>query len=129
MKKLIIVAMLVISILIALTGCSTEAEKVSYNISQEADNFNVVRRLVVINARSDKPTMEIVGKFSFTLEPDRIIVVAEDENGSYKKHSIGINEWTIWSIEDLSGAYVNKFKYEVNFLPQSIIPYTVTSNQ
>jgi hypothetical protein len=73
--------------------------------------------------------MEIVGKFSFELEPNRIIITAEDNDGTYKKHSVGINEWTLWSVEDLSGAYVNKFKYEVNFLPQSIIPVTVTSNQ
>lgn len=32
-----------------LTGCATEAERVSYNLSQEADNFNVVRQLTVIN--------------------------------------------------------------------------------
>jgi len=32
-----------------LTGCGqTEAEKVSYNLSLEADNFNVVRQLTVI---------------------------------------------------------------------------------
>ena len=30
------------------TGC-TEAEKVSTNVSKEADNFNVLRRFAVIN--------------------------------------------------------------------------------
>ena len=32
-----------------LIGCSTESERVSYNLSQQADNFNVVRQLTVIN--------------------------------------------------------------------------------
>ena len=30
--------------------------------------------------------------------------------------------------EDVSGAYVDKFHYEVNFLPEMIIPVTVTSH-
>ena len=50
MKKkifgLLIAGILAISIL---TGCETEAERVNYNLTQEADNFNVVRQLTVIN--------------------------------------------------------------------------------
>lgn len=44
MKKkilgLLVVGALVVS---TLTGCNTEAERVSYNLSQEADNFNADR--------------------------------------------------------------------------------------
>lgn len=35
--------------LVAFTGCETEAQRVSYNLSQQADNFNIVRQLTVIN--------------------------------------------------------------------------------
>lgn len=45
------------------TGC-TEADKVSTNVSKEADNFNVLRRFAVINTRTDKVEFEIVGAFS-----------------------------------------------------------------
>lgn len=49
MKKKILSVMLLATILTAcLTGCS-EAERVNYNLSQEADNFNIVRQLTVIN--------------------------------------------------------------------------------
>ena len=48
-------------------GC-TEAEKVSHNVSQEADNFNVIRRLTVINTRTDKPEFELIGQFSITVD-------------------------------------------------------------
>ena len=37
--------------LATLSGCSTESDKVSYNISKEADNFNVRRRVAVINTQ------------------------------------------------------------------------------
>ena len=128
MKKVFIIFMVSMAALMTLSGCSTEADKVSYNISKEADNFNVVRRLVVINARSDKPVFEITGTFSFTLDGNRIIVVAEVGPNQFKKHSVGLNEWTLWSIEDISGANVNKYKYEVNFLPESIIPIEITNS-
>ena len=110
----------------AMTGC-TEVDRVSENISQEADNFNVIRRLVVINARTDKPLFELVGAFSFELSDNRIIAVVETGPGEYKKHSVGLTDWTLWSVEDLSGANVDKYHYEVNFLPEMIVPITFTS--
>lgn len=46
-------------------GC-TEADKVSQNVSQEADNFNVLRRFAVINTRTDKVEFELIGAFLWT---------------------------------------------------------------
>lgn len=130
MKRItaIITAICIVSTMALSLGGCRESDKVSYNISQQADNFNVIRRLVVINARTDKPMFELVGAFSFTLEDGRIIAVVETGKNEYKKHSIGITDWTLWSIEDISGADVNKYRYEVNFLPESILPIEITSN-
>lgn len=128
MKK-IMVSVLVVFMLFGVVGCDDrESDKVSYNVSKEADNFNVTRRLVVINARTDKPMFELIGAFSFELEYNRIIAIVETGPNEYKKHSVGLTNWTLWSVEDLSGAEVNKYKYEVNFLPEMILPYTVTSS-
>lgn len=128
MKK-IMISVLAVFMLVGLSGCDDrEADKVSYNVSKEADNFNVIRRLVVINARTDKPMFELIGAFSFELQNNRIIAVVETGPNEYKKHSVGLTNWTLWSVEDISGAEVSKYKYEVNFLPEMILPYTVTSS-
>lgn len=128
MKNKIIASILAATVLAAsVTGCEGEADRVSYNISQEADNFNVIRRLVVINARTDKPMFELVGAFSFELENRRIIATVETGKNQYKKHSVGLTDWTLWSVEDLEGANVDKYHYEVNFLPEMIVPVTFTS--
>ncbi len=126
-KNMALVMLILLVVLTTFTGCR-EADRVSYNVSQEADNFNVIRRLVVINARTDKPMFELIGAFSFTLEDNRIVAIVETGPGEYKKHSVGLTDWTLWSVEDVSGANVNKYRYEVNFLPEMIIPVTVTSN-
>jgi len=125
MKKFLILLIAAI-LLVALTSCARQADRVSHNVSQEADNFNVIRRLTVLNARTDKALFELTAAFSFTLEGNRIIAICETGPGQYKKHSVGLNDWTLWVIEDVSGASVNKYHYEVNFLPEMIIPITFT---
>jgi len=129
-KRLKTVSVIILATMLCLflTSCSTnQANRVSYNVSQEADNFNVIRRLVVINARTDKPMFELIGAFSFTLESNRIICIVETGENEYKKHSVGLTEWTLWSVEDISGAEVSKYKYEVNFLPEMIQPIEFVS--
>ena len=128
MKRIIALIMVAV-IITSLVGCSTEAQKVSQNVSQEADNFNVIRRLTVLNARSDKPMFELVSAFSITVDTadNQLEVVCEVGDGKYKKHFIGLNEWTMYVVEDVSGASVSKYHYEVNFLPQSIVPIKFTS--
>jgi hypothetical protein len=46
----------------------------------------------------------------------------------YKKHFVGLNDWTTYVVEDISGAFVDKYHYEINFLPEMIVPITFTSN-
>lgn len=123
---------MVFAILVLFTGCEDrQADRVSYNISQEADNFNVTRRLVVINGRTDKPFFELIGNFSFSLDntsgTKRIICIVETERGVYKKHSVGLPDEAFWNVEDISGADVSRFHYEVNFLPEMILPITFVS--
>ena len=127
MKK-ILLFLVIVTCIGGLVGCS-EAREVSYNVSQEADNFNVLRRLAVINCRTDKPEFELIGAFSLQVDKDdnQIEVVVEVEDGTYKKHIIGLNRDTMYVVEDLGGAKVNKYKYEVNFLPEQFMPITVKS--
>lgn len=125
-KILILTA--IISIMALFAGC-TKADRVSTNISKEADNFNVTRRLAVINARTDKPVFELIGNFSLSNNSsNELEVIVECERGVYKKHFVYLNEWTIYVVEDVSGAYVSPYHYEVNFLPEMIIPVTFTMN-
>lgn len=65
MKKFfaIIVMLVVLGVVaVSMTGCGNEATVVSRNVSKEADNFNVMRRLTVINTRTDKCLLQMTGK-------------------------------------------------------------------
>jgi len=94
-----------------------------------ADNFNVIRRISVINTRTDKPIFELIAAFSITVdkEDNQLEITCEAGDGIYKKHFIGLNEWTTYFVEDISGASVDKYRYEVNFLPEALMPVTITN--
>ncbi len=126
MKKIITIALSIILILCVMSGCR-QSDRVSHNISKEADRFNVTRRLAVINARSDKPIFEIIGNFSLSNNStNELEIICEVEQGKYKKHFVYLNQWTIYTVEDVSGAYVDNYHYEVNYLPEMIVPVTIT---
>ena len=127
MKKILAVIMLFVMVVTMFAGCR-QSNRVSYNVSKQADNFNVTRRLAVINARTDKPVFELIGNFSVSNNTtNELEVIVEVGRGVYKKHLVYLNEWTIYVVEDVSGAYVDPYHYEVNFLPEMIIPVTIIS--
>ena len=95
MKNGIVVALLMMAwlIVMALTGCSTDAERVSYNLSQPADT-----------------------------EDNQLEIVVEDENGEYKKHFIGLSDNVTYVVEDVTSGDVNQYKYTLNFNPKMWLP-------
>ena len=133
MKRFIFVCtvlVFMVVLILFLSGCR-ESEKISYNVSKEADNFNVLRRLAVINTVNGEPVFEMIGRFSINVDEqdDQLEVVVEVAEGKYKKHIIGLNQaTTMYVVEDINGADVSKYKYEINYLPKAIQPFTITSN-
>lgn len=127
MKKYIKIIILIIMITAGIgimTGC-TQVDRVSNNLGKEADNFNITRRIVVMNARTDTVLFELIGNFSLQNNSNNELeIVCETEKGVYKKHFIYLNENTIYVVEDVSGAYVDKYHYEVNYIPEMIVPFT-----
>lgn len=123
MKKRLLSILLVTIMVFALAGC-TEAERVSYNLSQEADNFNVIRQLTVINCIEGDVLFQMTGKMSITADTtdNQLEVIVEDENGRYKKHFIGLSDNVTYVVEDISTNDVSAYKYVLNYNPKMWIP-------
>ena len=129
MKKAFAILLVTASLIAPLVGCR-QSDVVSQNISKEADNFNVVRRLTVINARTDKPMFELIGTFSLSNNSaDELVITCQTGASEYKKHYVYVNkEWTLYVVDDINGADVSPYHYEINFLPEMIQPITFTSS-
>lgn len=134
MRKKILSLIMVMGILLitgilaaTLTGCDTEANRVSYNLSQEADNFNDVRQVTVINCLQGDTLFQMTGKMSITADTDdnQLEIIVEDENGDYKKHFIGLSDNVTYVVEDITSKDVEKYKYTLNFNPNMWIPVDI----
>ena len=104
MKRKSIIGVISLALLlgVGMIGCR-EADVVSENISKEADNFNVPRRLVVINGRTDTIIFSLTGNFSISVDndEDQLEVVAEVSDGVYRKHFIGLSDEIQYFVEDI----------------------------
>lgn len=125
-KTVVMILCLVMVIAMVVTGCR-ESEKISYNLSQEADNFNIYRLVTVINTRTDMVMFQIRGNISIDKEADGdLAIIGEDENGQYFKHFICLSRDVSYIVEQIGTASVEKHKFEINFNPEMIFPFEAT---
>lgn len=123
MKKMLSVIVSIMVVMFLLTGCS-EADRVSSNLSKEADNFNDIRQVTVINCLQGDVLFQMTGKMSIKadMSDNQLEIVVEDENGEYKKHFIGLSDNVTYVVEDITSKEVSKYKYTLNFNPNMWIP-------
>ena len=116
MKK--IIKTLALVTLLVTTGC-TQADKVRYNITEDADSFNITRRITVFNTRTDKVLMQMTGVMSIKTDSDtKELNVLVKDGETYYKHLIYLNDDTTYVMEDVGGADVSRSAYEIHFLPE-----------
>ena len=122
MKKL---AATICSLMIAaaLTGCR-ESSKARYNLSREADNFNIVRQITVIDCITGDVMFQMTGNCSIIADQEdkQLEVICEVEKGVYKKHIIGLSDNVTYIVEDITDSNVSEYSYELNFNPKMWLP-------
>ena len=110
------IVLICIFLIVILTGCSweNEADTVSYNISKEADNFNVYRRIVVINNESDMVLLEFEGWCSINYDgsDNQLEITYRVGEEQYFKDFIGLNDRTTYVITQIDSSNVDKYHYE-----------------
>jgi hypothetical protein len=129
MKKILglVFALMLLVSLVFLGGCVRQAETVSYNLSLEADSFNITRRLTVVNTRAEDGNTAILfqmtGNFSIEKEADGdLAVIGENPGGVYYKHFVCLSRDITYIVEQIENTSVNKHKFEINFNPKMIVP-------
>ena len=119
------IATIIILVVVAmcLTGC-TSADTVSSNISKEADEFKVKRRITFINLRTNDFLFTITGNCSIKGldELDVICRIGEDK---YQKHFFKVANETTYIIEQLEYKDVSRYDYEIIFRPEAIVPIEI----
>lgn len=127
MKKALIILILFI-IALFLSGCDS-ASTASQNISKEADEFKVKRRITFINLRSNEYLFTITGNCSIKggsqSSNSELEVICKIGDNKYQKHLLYIAQETTYVIEQLEYSDVSRYDYEIIFRPEAIIPIEI----
>lgn len=119
MKRIIILAAVAI---LALTACSRDAAVVSHNLSFEADQFRIDRRVVFLNGITDTYLLSIEGKCSIEDQGNQLEVTCKVGPDEYKKHFLGLSDNVSYFVEQLEGVGASVYRYQVVFKPSVIVP-------
>ena len=115
MKKIFAMFLIILVLIGCVTGCS-EASNVNHNLSQAADNFQVVRKITVYNARTDLIIMEMEGLMSISnTSTSELVVTCMTGPNQYKKNYIYLNEYVIYVVEDITGTVTDPYHYKIHF--------------
>lgn len=122
MRKKIICAICAVATTLGLAGCSS-ADVVNFNLSKDANEFNVYRKITVTNARTDTIMLEAEGYMSLSNDDENeLIVTIKTGEDTYYKDYIYLNDWTCYVMEQTECNSVDKYHYELTFYPSRAIP-------
>lgn len=121
MRKLLIAIAVVSSAI--LVGCSKPADIASKNMSEAADNFEVLRRVVFYNGITGDYILKIEGFCSLGNmdKPKQLSLTCKTGNGQYKKHFLGLSDNVTYFVEQIDSKNVSTDHYVVDFKPSSIV--------
>lgn len=105
-----------------LTACNSQASTVSENLSKEADEFKVDRRITFVNGITDEYMLVIEGKCSQTNSGKQLEVTCKVGDGEYKKHFLGLSDNVTYVSEQVESSNVDPYRYTVVFKPEAVLP-------
>jgi predicted small secreted protein len=122
MKLLILTTTLLLSMM--LSGCATDAQVASENVSRAADMFEVNRRVVFYNGITGEYILSVEGRCSIKADraDKQLELTCKVGPGVYKKHFLGLSDNVTYFAEQLDPVGADVYHYRVIFKPSVIVP-------
>ena len=124
MRKTIITAVAAAS-LVAFTGCESDADKTSENLSKAAEQFEVQRKIVGINGITDAVLFEVEGRCSLesgeSLD-NTLDVICKHGPDDYRKHYVGLSDNVTFISTQVKGLDVSQYRTRIILKPENLIP-------
>lgn len=90
-----------------IVSCDRQADIVSKNISLEAEEFQIYRRVVFYNGITDAYILQVEGYCSVSTEDGRLAVTIKTEDGTFLKHYLGLSDNVTYFTEHLKPSKVS----------------------
>ena len=114
----------VIALSLTGSGCMSDADVASTNLSTAADNFEINRRVVFYNGITGEYMLTIEGLCSLGNNDTagKVSITCKTGAKSYKKHFLGLSDNVTFFVEQLEEAKADVYHYRVVFKPSVIVP-------
>lgn len=122
MKKILITLCLMMGFCV-FAGCN-DADVASSNLSQDADNFKVMRKVTFINTVSDEVLYTVEGNFAIKAdtEDNQLEITAKTGDDKFQKHFLGLSPTTVYIVEQLEWQETNKYNFKITIKPSALVP-------
>jgi hypothetical protein len=120
MKK--IAAVIALLLATTLTACADDADVASENLSKDADNFKINRRIIFYNGITETYILTIEGFCSIDDDGSQLEVTCKVGDDAFKKHFLRVSDNVTYFVEQIDSANVSTSHYKVVFKPSVIIP-------
>lgn len=122
MKKLLLFLPLFMGIAL-LTGCN-DADIVSRNLSEDADNFKVQRKITFINTVSDEVLYTVEGNMAIVADTadNQLEITAQTGSNQFQKHFLRLSPTTVYIVEQKEWQDTNKYQFKITLKPSAVIP-------
>lgn len=119
-----IIAGLFLLIMLALAGCSSQADTVSYNISKDADSYKITRQIVFYNGITGDYVAEVTGRCSIGNDDDagKLSYTCKVGPDTYIKNYLGLSDNVTWFALQVRPSKTDPYHYTVIFKPEEIVP-------
>lgn len=122
MRKIGIILAGILLLLTGLTACS-DTDVASKNLSKDADNFKIARRITFVNGITDSYLLTVEGYCSLGNDDSAYTTVTcKRDDGTYVKDFLLRSDNVTVVVEQLVGASVSTTHYKVVWKPSTIIP-------
>ena len=106
---------------LTLAGC-TSAEVVNNNITRDAENFKVERRIVFVNGITDQYLLTVEGRCNLEDQGNQLEVICKTGDDEFKKSFLGLSDNVTYFAEQIEPITEDPWHYKVVFRPETVIP-------
>jgi hypothetical protein len=124
-KKIALVAAGGLAVMAALTGCTSDAHRVSENLSTDAEQFRIERDIVFYNGITDKYVAEVKGRCSVDDSDTLSHVVAvtcKTGPNTYTKDYLHVSDNVTWFMLQSAPTPSDVYRREIVLKPETVIP-------
>ena len=125
-KRIMVFAVLVLTLVAFLSGCTRSSQRVAYNLDYKAEEFSLNRRIVAINGFTDKPIFEMIGRCSIETGSSYVSgtmeITCKIGEDKFEKHFVYLSDNVLITVQQLDDIDVPQYHFQMVFAPQAILP-------